>query len=79
VLLARRSLSRLKSKLDPQRYNGAMFLGLGGIVVKSHGSANAAGFAHAIDVAVDLVRGRANARIGEELAQYATPVTGAAS
>jgi glycerol-3-phosphate acyltransferase PlsX len=79
VLLARRSLGRLKSKLDPQRYNGAMFLGLGGVVVKSHGSANAAGFANAINVAVDLVQGSANARIGEELAQYAHPVTGAAS
>jgi len=79
VLLARRSLGRLKAKLDPQRYNGAMFLGLGGVVVKSHGSANAAGFANAINVAVDLVQGGANARIGEELAQYAQPVTGAAS
>jgi glycerol-3-phosphate acyltransferase PlsX len=79
VLLARRSLGRLKAKLDPQRYNGAMFLGLGGIVVKSHGAADAAGFANAINVAVDLVQGRANARIGEELAQYASPVTGAAS
>lgn len=79
VLLARRSLGRLKAKLDPQRYNGAMFLGLGGVVVKSHGSANAAGFANAINVAVDLVQGGANARIGEELAQYAHPVTGAAS
>jgi len=79
VLLARRSLGRLKAKLDPQRYNGAMFLGLGGVVVKSHGSASAAGFANAIDVAVDLVEGRANARIGEELARYAEPVTGVAS
>jgi glycerol-3-phosphate acyltransferase PlsX len=79
VLLAGRSLGRLKSKLDPQRYNGAMFLGLGGIVVKSHGAADAHGFANAINVAVDLVRGGANTRIGEELAQYAQPVTGAAS
>ncbi len=79
VLLARRSLGRLKAKLDPQRYNGAMFLGLGGVVVKSHGSANASGFANAINVAVDLVEGGANARIGAELAQYAHPVTGAAS
>ena len=79
VLLARRSLGRLKAKLDPQRYNGAMFLGLGGVVVKSHGSADASGFANAINVAVDLVNGGANARIGEELAQYAQPVSEAAS
>ncbi len=79
VVLARRSLGRLKSKLDPQRYNGAMFLGLGGVVVKSHGAANAAGFANAINVAIDLVNGSANARIGEELARYAQPVSEAAS
>ncbi|NBB71318.1 MAG: phosphate acyltransferase PlsX [Alphaproteobacteria bacterium] len=79
VLLARRSLGRLKAKLDPQRYNGAMFLGLGGVVVKSHGSADASGFANAINVAVDLVNGSANGRIGEELAQYAQPVSEAAS
>ena len=78
-LLARRSLGRLKAKLDPQRYNGAMFLGLGGVVVKSHGAADAAGFANAVNVAVDLVRGDANARIGEELAQHAPPVSGTVS
>jgi len=79
VLMAKRSLGRLKAKLDPQRYNGAMFLGLGGVVVKSHGSANADGFTNAINVAVDLVRGDANARIGDELARYAEPATGAVS
>jgi glycerol-3-phosphate acyltransferase PlsX len=78
-LLARRSVGRLKAKLDPQRYNGAMFLGLGGVVVKSHGAADAAGFANAVTVAVDLVEGRANGRIGEELARYVEPVPGAAS
>ncbi len=77
-LLAKRSLGRLKGKLDPDRYNGAMFLGLGGVVVKSHGGANAAGFANAVKVALDLVDGHANERIEHDLKRFATPVEGAA-
>ncbi len=45
-------LSQLKKKLDPQRYNGAILLGLKGIVVKSHGRAGVIGFAAAIEEAV---------------------------
>ncbi|MEO1089330.1 MAG: phosphate acyltransferase PlsX [Pseudomonadota bacterium] len=78
-LLAYRRFGRLKAQLDPQRYNGAMFLGLGGIVVKSHGSANAVGFANAIGVAVDLVRGATNERIGAELNLLRPPLPKVAS
>lgn len=53
-LFARGALKRLRMRLDPRRYNGAMFLGLGGIAVKSHGSTDAFGFANAIGVAVDM-------------------------
>jgi glycerol-3-phosphate acyltransferase PlsX len=53
-LFARGALKKLRSRIDPRRYNGAMFLGLGGIAVKSHGSADAFGFANAIGVAVDM-------------------------
>ena len=42
-------------RVDPRRYNGAVFLGLNGIAVKSHGGTDAIGFANAIGVAVDLV------------------------
>jgi len=45
-------LKRLGERIDPRRYNGASLLGLGGIVIKSHGSADALAFAHAIDIAV---------------------------
>ena len=55
-LLARGAFLKLRNRTDPRRYNGAMFLGLNGICVKSHGGTDARGFAHAIDVAVDLVR-----------------------
>jgi phosphate acyltransferase len=53
-LFARGALKKLAARLDPRRYNGAMFLGLAGIAVKSHGSTDAFGFANAIGVAVDL-------------------------
>jgi len=53
-LFARRALKKLRMRCDPRRYNGAMFLGLGGIAVKSHGSTDAFGFANAIGVAIDM-------------------------
>ena len=42
--------------MDPHKSNGAVFLGLNGIVVKSHGGTDADGFAYAIDVGYDMVR-----------------------
>ncbi len=66
-LLAKPSLQRLRERVDPRRYNGAMFLGLNGVVVKSHGGTDAVGFASAIGVAVDLVNRRTNERIIGEL------------
>jgi len=70
-LLSRGAFKRLKKRIDPRRYNGAMFLGLQGVCVKSHGGADAEGFANAIDVAHDLISHNFNERIAEELAlQY---------
>ncbi len=66
-LLAKPGLQALRERLDPRRYNGAMFLGLNGIVVKSHGGTDALGFANAIDVAIDLARQGTNERIMAEL------------
>ena len=54
-LLARGAISRMRSRMDPRRYNGAMLLGLKGIVVKSHGGTDELGFANAICVASDMV------------------------
>jgi len=53
-LFAHSALRKLRARLDPRRYNGAVFLGLDGICVKSHGSTDALGFANAISVAVDM-------------------------
>jgi glycerol-3-phosphate acyltransferase PlsX len=66
-LLARPGLDRLREWLDPRRYNGAVMVGLNGVVVKSHGGTDALGFAHAVDVAMDMVVHRFNERIREGL------------
>ncbi|MGE5546533.1 MAG: phosphate acyltransferase PlsX [Solirubrobacterales bacterium] len=66
-LLARQALTKVKVRTDPRRYNGAMFLGLNGIAVKSHGGTDAFGFANAIGVAVDLVAHGYNDRIRKEI------------
>ena len=52
-MLIKKSLQTLKTKLDPRR-NGALFLGLNGIVVKSHGGADDLSFAAAIDIALEF-------------------------
>ncbi len=62
-VLARPGLDRMREWLDPRRYNGAVLVGLNGVVVKSHGGADAEAFAHAIDVAMDMVTHRFNDRI----------------
>ncbi|MBM3569999.1 MAG: phosphate acyltransferase PlsX [Alphaproteobacteria bacterium] len=62
-LLARPAFDRVRDTVDPRRYNGAMFLGLNGIVVKSHGGTDEIGFANAIRVAIELAENRIGDRI----------------
>lgn len=66
-LMAMSALSVVNDKLDDRKRNGAMFLGLNGIAVKSHGGADAFSFCNAISVAVELVAHRINQRIIEEI------------
>ncbi len=72
-LFARPALNKMRDRLDPRRYNGAMLLGLNGIVVKSHGGSDAIGFANAIGVAVDLQVNGFLDQIREELAVLRGP------
>ena len=51
------SLKRFKDKLDPRKYNGAIFLGLNGPVVKSHGGIDSMGFYHSIDLCYKIIKG----------------------
>lgn len=67
LLLAVPVLKKLRKQIDPRFFNGAMFVGLGGICVKSHGSMDQKGFANAIKVAANLVTHRFNETVSAEL------------
>jgi len=56
ILLSYKKLKVFKEKLDPRKYNGAIFLGLQGSVVKSHGATDAIGFAHSIEMCHKIVK-----------------------
>jgi phosphate acyltransferase len=66
-LLAHRATTKVRERADPRRYNGAMFLGVNGIVVKSHGGTDAFGFANAVGVAIDMAQNQVNDKIRSEL------------
>jgi len=68
-LFARGAFRSLKASMDPNKANGGVFLGLNGIVIKSHGNTDAEGFANAVDVGYDMIRHDLLARIGETLAR----------
>lgn len=72
ALFAKGAFSRLKKRLDPRGYNGGVFLGLNGVVVKSHGGTDSFGFSSAIHVAADMVANDLVDRIdrGMELAPH---------
>ena len=61
------SLKKFKEKLDPRKYNGAIFLGLNGPVVKSHGGIDSIGFYHSIDLCYKIVKGDLMNRIKSNL------------
>ena len=64
ALLARNVLTSLAVEMDSRNYNGATLAGLNGIVIKSHGSADAYAFQHAIDTAIVEVRNQLPQQIG---------------
>lgn len=55
-VLARSAFHTLSEKMDPRKSNGGVFLGLNGIVIKSHGGTDSEGFAYAVDIGHDMVR-----------------------
>jgi len=68
--LSKPALNLLKVHLDPNNHNGAVFLGLNGLVVKSHGSANSKGVANAIRVSASMVRNDITRKIGDDLDNF---------
>jgi phosphate acyltransferase len=71
-LVSRPATELLKHHLDPNNHNGAVFLGLNGVVVKSHGSASVKGVANAVKVAARLVEDDITDRIMEDLERVDT-------
>ena len=61
------SLKKFKDKLDPRKYNGAIFLGLNGPVVKSHGGIDSVGFYHSIDLCYKIIKGNLMSQIKSNL------------
>src|SRR6478672_6573781 len=68
--LSRPALNLLQVHLDPNNHNGAVFLGLNGLVVKSHGGANSKGVANAIRVAASMVQNDITRKIGDDLDNF---------
>ena len=69
ALLAMPALRRMSQKIDPSAINGGPLLGLNGIVVKSHGGANAKGYGNAIRIAVDLARSDYLKKVSDSLSR----------
>ncbi len=78
ALLAKPALNGLARRFDPRLHNGAMFLGLNGICVKSHGGTDGLGFANALVVAVDLISDNLIDVIKEEMShvEYTVDASG---
>jgi len=70
-LFARNAFQMLRDKMDPRKANGGVFLGLNGIVVKSHGGTDAEGFAAAVDLGYDMIRHELLNKIRETLVKHA--------
>ena len=70
ALLARAAFDDLRSKLDTRRMNGGVFLGLNGIVIKSHGGTDPEGFASAIKIGYSIARNGLLSKINQDLTEY---------
>jgi glycerol-3-phosphate acyltransferase PlsX len=80
-LFAKPAFDALRARMDPNNSNGAVFLGVNGVVIKSHGGTNAVGFASAVEVGHDMVRYDLLAKISAGLQDYDRSISavGAAS
>ena len=63
IIFSYLSLKKFKNKLDPRKYNGAIFLGLKGPVVKSHGATDALGFSYSVELCYKIAKGKLSDKI----------------
>lgn len=73
ALFARQALSAIKSKMDPRTVNGGVFLGLNGVVIKSHGGTDEIGYKSALGLAYDMARNDLIEKIGEGIRRFPRP------
>lgn len=69
-LLAKAGMKKIFKRINPKLHNGALFAGLKGITIKSHGNADGESYANAINVAISLVREKTNEKIMEEINMF---------
>lgn len=69
-IFAKGAFNRLREKMDPNKVNGGVFLGLNGVVIKSHGGASSEGFCSAIEVGYDMVRNGLMQKIEADLTSF---------
>ncbi len=79
AVLAQGAFKILKEKIDPRRANGGVFLGLNGLVIKSHGGTDATGYASAIDLGYDMARAGLLQRIAKDLEGFDRDTIGLAA
>ena len=79
VVIAGQAIAALSRKLDPRNINGGVFLGLNGIVIKSHGGTDAVGFKAAVSLAYEMARNRLIDKIGEGMRRFPNVALQAAS
>ena len=70
AVLARGGFKVLRHKMDPRRVNGGTFLGLNGVVIKSHGGTDALGFASAVDLGYEMAQSGLIGRLAEDLVTF---------
>ncbi len=78
-LFAISAFRTLRTKLDPRRVNGGVFLGLNGVVVKSHGGTDGTGFAYALDLAVDMGGADYTGKIAATIDRFGSAIAAAAA
>ena len=69
-ILNRNNLNKFKDKLDPRKYNGAIFIGLKSPVIKSHGSTDHIGFSYSLNVCEKIIRGNLIKKIEENIIKW---------
>lgn len=69
AFLAGGAFAAVRERLDPSKHNGGVFLGLNGVVVKSHGGTDVLGYATAVEVAIEMVRNGLTQRIAHDVAE----------